>query len=60
MVRDTDKTRQMVKKLFDNGVLVVGLTFPVVPRNDECIRFQINACHTEADIEFVLQQLENQ
>jgi glycine C-acetyltransferase len=54
MVRDTTKTQRLVQYLFDHGVLVVGLTFPVVPRGDETIRFQINAAHTKADIEEVL------
>lgn len=57
LVRDTEKTHRAVKHLFDNGVLVVGLTFPVVPRGDETMRFQINAAHTEADIEKVLRVL---
>ena len=59
MVRDTKKTHDLVKYLFDYGVLVVGLTFPVVPRGDETIRFQINACHTAADIEYVIELLKN-
>jgi glycine C-acetyltransferase len=54
MIRDTAKTHALVKHLFDNGVLVVGLTFPVVPRGDESMRFQINAAHTESDIDYVL------
>ena len=54
MVRDTAKTHDLVTYLFDNGVLVVGLTFPVVPKGDETIRFQINACHTPKDIDLVL------
>ncbi len=57
MVRDTNKTRDLVTYLFDHGVLVVGLTFPVVPKGDETIRFQINACHTEADIKYVVELL---
>ena len=57
MVRDTKKTHALVKYLFDHGVLVVGLTFPVVPKGDETIRFQINACHTSADIEYVIELL---
>jgi glycine C-acetyltransferase len=47
----------MVSGLFDRGILAVGLTFPVVPRGDETIRFQINAAHTEADIDAVLNAL---
>jgi len=54
MVRDTQKTHDLVKCFYENGVLVVGLTFPVVPKGDETIRFQINASHTKADIDYVL------
>ena len=54
MVRDTARTHALVKHLYDNGVLVVGLTFPVVPKGDESMRFQINAAHTKTDIDYVL------
>jgi glycine C-acetyltransferase len=47
----------MVNRLFEKGVLVVGLTFPVVPKGDETLRFQINAAHTEADLNYVLDVL---
>ncbi|PID29710.1 MAG: 7-keto-8-aminopelargonate synthetase [Candidatus Cloacimonadota bacterium] len=54
MVRDTQKTAEIVNFLTENGVLATGLNFPVVPKGDEEIRFQINADHTEADIDEVL------
>ena len=57
LVRDTEKTRAMVRGLFERGILAVGLTFPVVPRGNETIRFQVNAAHTEADIDQVLAAL---
>jgi len=57
LVRDTAKTHQMVQRLYEHGVLVVGLTFPVVPRGDETMRFQINAAHTKADVNYVLNVL---
>ncbi|MGQ9494996.1 MAG: aminotransferase class I/II-fold pyridoxal phosphate-dependent enzyme [Thermoanaerobaculaceae bacterium] len=57
LVRDTAKARRLVQHFYQNGVLVVGLTYPVVPRGEETIRFQINACHTEADIAYVLEVL---
>ena len=44
----------MVAGLFDRGILAVGLTYPVVPKGDETIRFQINAAHTESDIDELL------
>jgi glycine C-acetyltransferase len=54
MVRDTERTTDLVRHLFDSGVLATGLNYPVVPRGDEEIRFQVNADHTEADIDLVL------
>lgn len=57
MVRDTTRTHKLVRYLYDHGVLVVGLTFPVVPKGDETIRFQINAAHTRADIDSVIELL---
>ncbi len=58
LIRDTWKTRDLVNFLLDNGILVTGLTYPVVPRGDETIRFQINADHTPYDIDYVLSVLE--
>lgn len=54
MVRDTEKTAALVSHLFDNGVLATGLNYPVVPKGDEEIRFQVNADHTMGDIDHVL------
>jgi glycine C-acetyltransferase len=54
MVRDTQKTAELVRYLTDNGVLGTGLNFPVVPRGDEEIRFQVSGQHTEHDIDSVL------
>jgi glycine C-acetyltransferase len=57
MIRDTQRTRALVRHLYDNGVLVTGLTYPVVPKGDEEIRTQVNADHTECDIDRVLDLL---
>jgi glycine C-acetyltransferase len=54
MIRDTEKTSRLVKHLFENGILATGLNFPVVPKGDEEIRFQISANHTEKDIDYLL------
>lgn len=54
MVRDTAKTAALVAHLYNNGILATGLNFPVVPKGDEEIRFQVNADHTEADIDHAL------
>ncbi len=57
MVRDTAKTTRLVQYLFENGILATGLNYPVVPRGDELIRFQVNADHTESDLKYVLEVL---
>lgn len=57
MVRDTPKTAELVEFLTERGVLGTGLNFPVVPKGDEEIRFQVNGDHTEADIDYVLNVL---
>ncbi len=57
MVRDTERTAALVTHLFDNGVLATGLNYPVVPKGDEEIRFQVNADHTPTDIDQVLEVL---
>jgi glycine C-acetyltransferase len=57
VVRDTERTRALVAHLRANGILATGLAYPVVPRGDEEIRFQINADHTDSDIDFVLEVL---
>ena len=57
MVRDTARTSALVRHLKDNGVLATGLNFPVVPKGDEEIRFQVNADHTQRDIDFALEVL---
>ncbi len=57
MVRDTKKTIELVKYLKDNGILSTGLYYPVVPKGDEEIRFQICADHTKYDVDYVLEVL---
>ncbi len=57
LTRDTDLTQRLVRHLREQGVLVTGLSYPVVPRGQEEIRFQVSADHTEADIDEVLATL---
>jgi glycine C-acetyltransferase len=54
MVRDTARTSALVRHLKRHGVLATGLNYPVVPKGDEEIRFQVNADHTAADVDHAL------
>jgi len=57
MIRDTNKTVELVRYLKDNGILSTGIYYPVVPKGDEEIRFQICAEHTKYDIDYALKVL---
>lgn len=57
MVRETTRTSVIVAHLRNAGILATGLNYPVVPKGDEEIRFQISADHTPADIDEALAAL---
>ena len=57
VVRDTGKTIELVKYLKSKGILATGLSYPIVPRGDEEIRFQICADHTKYDLDYALEVL---
>jgi glycine C-acetyltransferase len=58
MVRDSALTARLVAHLRLNGILATGLNYPVVPKGEEEIRFQISADHTALDIDEALVALE--
>ena len=57
MIRESRRTAALVRHLRQKGILATGLNFPVVPRGDEEVRFQICADHTPGDIDEVLAAL---
>ncbi len=57
LVRDTERTARLVAHLRDSGILATGLAFPVVPKGEEEIRFQISADHSTVDIDEALAAL---
>jgi glycine C-acetyltransferase len=57
LLRDTPRTRALVAHLRAAGILATGLAFPVVPRGEEEIRFQLSANHTEGDVDEALAAL---
>jgi glycine C-acetyltransferase len=49
----------LVTQLFQKNILATGLAYPVVPRGEEEIRFQLSATHTPQDIASVLDALQD-
>ncbi len=54
LLRSTARTAAMVAGLMERGILATGINYPVVPKGEEEIRFQVSADHTDADIDDVL------
>jgi glycine C-acetyltransferase len=59
MVRSPERTSTIVAQLREQGILATGLAYPVVPKGDEEIRFQISTEHTPTDIDEALGALAN-
>jgi glycine C-acetyltransferase len=57
MLRDSGRTAALVAHLRRHGILATGLNYPVVPKGEEEIRFQISADHVPADIDEALAAL---
>jgi glycine C-acetyltransferase len=57
MLRDGGRTAALVAHLRRHGILAAGLNYPVVPKGEEEIRFQISADHAPADIDEALDAL---
>ncbi|MDP3984771.1 MAG: aminotransferase class I/II-fold pyridoxal phosphate-dependent enzyme, partial [Acidimicrobiia bacterium] len=51
MVGDAHLATEMANRLLDEGIYVVGFSYPVVPQGRARIRTQISAAHTPEDID---------
>lgn len=51
MVGDNEKAVQMSEKLLEEGILVVAIRPPTVPKGTARLRLSVSAAHTDADME---------
>ena len=51
MLYDAKLAQKIASDLLDEGIYVIGFSFPVVPKEQARIRVQISAAHTEKDID---------
>ncbi len=51
MLGDAALATEMSNRLLDEGLYVIGFSFPVVPRGEARIRTQMSAAHTEGHID---------
>ena len=51
MLGDARLSQELAAALLEEGIYVIGFTFPVVPRGEARIRVQLSADHSEAQID---------
>jgi glycine C-acetyltransferase len=56
MLGDAALATKMAARLLENGVYVVGFSYPVVPTGKARIRVQLSAAHSREDLEFAIEQ----
>ena len=54
MLYDARLAGDMADKLLDEGIYVIGFSFPVVPKDQARIRVQISAAHSQEDLDKAL------
>lgn len=58
MLGDAALATRMAEQLLEQGVYVIGFSYPVVPQGKARIRVQVSAAHTHADLEFAVKAFE--
>ncbi len=54
MLGDAQLAQDMAAQLLEEGIYVIGFSFPVVPRGQARIRTQMSAAHTSEQIDQAL------
>lgn len=55
---DAQLAQQMAKDLYDEGIYVVGFSYPVVPKGQARIRVQISAAHSQQNLDDCIEAFE--
>ena len=50
MIGDAKLAQQFASDMLNEGIYVIGFSFPVVPKDQARIRVQLSAAHTEQQI----------
>jgi glycine C-acetyltransferase len=58
MLGDAGLATRMAERLLEEGIYVIGFSYPVVPKGQARIRVQMSAAHTRKQLERALQAFE--
>jgi glycine C-acetyltransferase len=59
MIGEAHKAKELADALLDEGIYVIGFSYPVVPPGTARIRTQMSAAHTDEDIDRAIQGFAN-
>jgi glycine C-acetyltransferase len=54
MLYDAALAKNMASKLLEQGIYVIGFSYPVVPRDQARIRVQVSAAHTREHLDIAI------
>ncbi|MBU0576589.1 aminotransferase class I/II-fold pyridoxal phosphate-dependent enzyme [Patescibacteria group bacterium] len=55
LIGDAKKAKALSKALYEMGILVTTISYPVVPAGKDEIRVQISAAHTTEDVQYLIE-----
>ena len=56
MLGDAHRAARLSERMLEEGVYVIGFSYPVVPMDAARVRVQISAALDDADIDFALEK----
>jgi len=56
MLGDAVLAQKMAERMLEEGIYVIGFSYPVVPKGQARIRTQISAAHTREDLDFAIEK----
>lgn len=59
LIGDTAKTKAIVNALFEKGLLVTNISYPIVTKGRDEIRVQISSTHTEDQIRSLVEEMKS-
>ena len=57
MLGEATVAQHMAARLLDEGIYVIGFSYPVVPKGQARIRVQISAAHRREDLDFAVEKM---
>lgn len=60
LIGDAKEAKALSKALYEAGILVTTISYPVVPAGRDEIRVQISAAHTREDVEYLVEKCEGE